>query len=62
MANNDVKAIEAKGVEELQTAITTWIETLNSGYNIEDVSICQAGASLESRNVIATIIFTDGAS
>ena len=40
MANNDVKAIEAKGVEELQTAITTWIETLNSGYNIEDVSIC----------------------
>lgn len=61
MAADNVKIIEGKGLSEVQNAIDAWISTLYTGYVIYGVTVCQAGASLESRNVVVAIWFENGA-
>lgn len=60
MADQSVKIIEGERGADVQAKVDAWIETLNAGYDILEMTLCQAGSSLQSEKVVLAIKFTDG--
>lgn len=60
MADQSIKIIEGKGGLDIQVEIDAFIATLNSGYDILEVTLCQAGSSLSSKRIVLALKYTDG--